>query len=319
MPVIDFVARRAVQMVLSLWAALTLVFVTITVLPGDPVRGLFPDRPPPPELYAALTAQYHLDEPLPTQYVLWLGDVLTGDLGRGFPVDARGDPGGGPLVMDLVAATLPVSAVILVGALLVQTLVGVVAGVLSVGRPRAGAGVYATALLLVGTPVIVAAAALRLVVGWQWEWLPMTGASGEPDTYVLPVLALAALSTGYVALITRAELVETLRAPYVQAARGRGLRDRRVVAVHALRPSLTSVVTFLAANVGQLVVGLTVVESIFGMPGLGGALIGAIADRDRALLLGLVAVVMAVVIVANAVADVLVAALDPRIRVSAAR
>ena len=107
-------------------------------------------------------------------------------------------------------------------------------------------------------------AGLRLLVGRRWEWLPVTGASGEPDTYVLPVLALAALSTGYVALITRAELVEALRAPYVEAARGRGLGDRRVVAVHALRPSLTSVVTFL-------------------MPGLGGAFIGAIADRDRAL------------------------------------
>ena len=88
--------------------------------------------------------------------------------------------------------------------------------------------------------------------------------------------------------------------------------------MHALRPSLTSVVTFLAANVGQLFVGLMVVEGIFGMPGLGGALIGAIADRDRALLLGLVAVVMVVVIVANAVADVLVAALDPRIRLAGA-
>ncbi|WP_158579993.1 ABC transporter permease subunit [Geodermatophilus marinus] len=135
---------------------------------------------------------------------------------------------------------------------------------------------------------------------------------------MLPVLALAALSTGYVALVTRAELSDALASPYVHAARSRGLRPVRVVGVHALRPALTAVVTFVAATVGQLFVGLIVVEQVFGMPGLGAALVEAIRDRDRALLLGLTAVVMAVVIVANALADVAVAALDPRVRLAQA-
>ncbi|RFU20743.1 ABC transporter permease family protein [Geodermatophilus marinus] len=160
-----FVARRAVQMVASLWAALTLVFVAVTLLPGDPVRGLFGDRPPPEEVYDAVTAQYHLDEPLPVQYLLWVGDVVTGDLGRGFPVDAWGDPGGGPEVSAVVATTAPVSAVVLLGALVVQSVVGVVAGALAAGSRRGGVGVYAVALLLVGTPVLVAASALRVVFG----------------------------------------------------------------------------------------------------------------------------------------------------------
>jgi oligopeptide transport system permease protein len=162
-----------------------------------------------------------------------------------------------------------VSAVILVGALVVQSLVGIVASALAVGGRRAGAGVYAVAMLRVATPVVVAAYGLRAVFGAQLKWFPLTGGGGTPVTYVLPILALAALFTGYVALLTRAEVRETLRAPFVKAARGRGLRPSRVVRVHAFRPALTSVVTFVAANVGQLFAGLMIVEGIFRMPGGG--------------------------------------------------
>jgi oligopeptide transport system permease protein len=162
--------------------------------------------------------------------------------------------------------------------------------------------------------VVVAAYGLRALFGVHLRWFPLTGGSGESVGYVLPILALAALSTGYVALLTRAEVRATLRAPFVQAARGRGLAAWRVVGVHALRPALTPVVTFIAANVGQLFVGLLVVEGIFRMPGVGGALFASIRNRDRALLIGLVTVVMIAVIVANAIADVIAAVLDPRVR-----
>jgi len=316
-PVVAFLVRRGVQMLLSLWAALTLIFVAVTQLPGDPVRALFGFTPPPPEVYAAIRAQFHLDEPLLVQYLLYLGDVVTGDLGRAFPLDPYGDAGAGPLVSETVLATAPVSAVIVLGALLVQSVVGVVAGALATSGRQLGAGVYAISLLLVSTPVLVAAYLLRTVFGVELGWFPVSGAAGGPLTYVLPVLALAALSTGYVALLTRAELTETLASPFVHTARARGLRNRRVVAVHALRPALIPVVTFVAANVSQLFVGLLVVEGVFGMPGLGGTLFEAIHDRDRSLLIGLVTVVMATVIVANAVADVAAAALDPRLTTGA--
>ena len=314
-----FLLRRAVQMVLSLWAALTLVFVAVTQLPGDPVRALFGFKPPPPEIYAAVRAQFHLDQPLLVQYGLYLRDVLVGDLGRSYPLNPYGDAGAGPSVAGVVASAVPVSAIIITGALLVQSLVGVVAGALATSQRRSlGAGIYAAALLLVSTPVVVAAYVLRTVFGSELRWLPVTGAVGGPLTYVLPVLALAALSTGYVALLTRSELTEILASPFVQAARSRGLRPWRVVGVHALRPALTPVVTFVAANVSQLFVGLLVVEGTFSMPGLGGALFEAIKDRDRALLVGLDTVVMAAVIIANAAADVLAAALDPRVKLSRA-
>ncbi len=316
--VLAFVLRRSGQMLLSLWAAVTLVFVAVTQLPGDPVRALFGFRPPPPEVYARIRADYHLDEPLLVQYGLYVRDLLTGDWGRGLPVNPWGEVRPGPAVTDVVAATAPVSVALLAGAVVVQLVVGVVAGALAAGGRRAGAGVYAVSMLLVGTPVVVAAYLLRVVFVDGLGWAPFSGAVGGADTYVLPIVALAALSTGYVALITRAEVGDTLRTPFVQAARGRGLSSRRIVGVHALRPSLTPVVTFVAANLGQLVVGLVVVEGVFGMPGTGNAILGAIEGRDRAMLVGLTLVVVAAVIVANAVADVAAAALDPRVRLGTA-
>ncbi|MGY1832761.1 ABC transporter permease [Geodermatophilus sp. SYSU D01180] len=315
---VAFAARRSGQMLLSLWAAVTLVFVAVTQLPGDPVRALFGFQPPPPALHARIRSEYRLDEPLPVQYGLYLRDLLTGDWGRGLP-SLRGDavvPG--PAVLDVVTLTAPVSAALLAGAVVVQLVVGVVAGALATSGRWTGTGVYAVATVLVGTPVVVAAYLLRFVFVSELGWAPFDGRTGEPAAYVLPVLALAALSTGYVALITRAEVGDTLRSPFVQAARGRGLSRSRVVGVHALRPALTPVVTFVAANLGQLFVGLIVVEGVFGMPGVGAAILGAIEAHDRALLVGLTTVVIAAVIVANAVADVAAAAVDPRVRLGPA-
>jgi ABC-type dipeptide/oligopeptide/nickel transport system permease component len=316
--VFAFTVRRLVQMVLSLWAAVTLVFVAVTQLPGDPVRALFGFRPPPPEVYARIRRDFRLDEPVLTQYGLYLRDLLTGDWGRGLPVNAWIDPVPGPAVVDVVAATVPVSVTLLAGAVVVQLVVGIVAGALAAGGRRAGVPVYLLAMLLVGTPVVVAAYLLRMVFVVELGWAPFSGAVGGPGAYVLPVLALAALSTGYVALITRAEVGETLHAPFVQAALGRGLTRRRVLGVHALRPALTPVVTFVAANLGQLFVGLVVVEGVFGMPGVGNAVLASIEGRDRALLIGLTTVVIAAVIVVNAVADIAAAALDPRVRLQPA-
>ena len=167
--------------------------------------------------------------------------------------------------------------------------------------------------------MVVAAYVLRTVVGVQLGWLPRSGLFDGPTSYVLPVLALAGLSTGYVVLLTRSEVRAAMSTPFLRAARGRGLPEARLLALHALRPSLVPVVAFVSANVGPTLVGLVVVEGVFGLPGLGGALLDAIRGRDRALMVGLVAFVMLVVLVATAVADVVTAWLDPRLQLLGAR
>lgn len=310
-----FVGARGLQMLVTLWVAVTVLFVVVTVLPGDPVRALFGFQAPPPEVYAEIVRDYHLDQPIWRQYLLYLGGLLTGDLGQAYPRDPFGRPDETVAVADVVTATAPVSARLLLAALVLQVVVGVVAGLLAARRGTvAGPAVYGGAIVLVAVPVVVLSYVLRTVVGLQLGWLPVRGLSEGAASYVLPVLALAALSTGYVALLTRAELRAVLGRPFVAAARAKGLTERRVLAVHALRPALVPVVAYLAASVGPAVVGLVVVEGVFELPGLGGAVVGAIRDRDRSMLVGLVVVVMATVIVVTAVADVLTAWLDPRLR-----
>ena len=311
-----YVLGRAVQAVLTLFVALTLIWVAVTILPGDPVRALFGFRQPTPEAYARVQEQLHLDEPVLMQYLLYLRDLLSFDLGESFPRDPFGRPDPGVPVNALIRGTLPTSAIILGGAVAVQLLVGVVAGALSAARAgtRLGRSVDLVALLLVSTPVLVAAYVARTVFGIQLGWLPVSGTASGWTAYVLPIMSLAALSTGYVTLLLKGEMDLALKAPYTHAARARGIAEWRIAAVHAMRPSLIPVATFLAANLGQLVTGLIIVEGVFRVPGVGGLLFSAIGARDRSIVVGVVTFVAVVVIVANAVADVVVALLDPRIR-----
>lgn len=311
-----YVVGRTVQMVVTLLVALTVLWVAVTVLPGDPVRALFGFRQPTPEAYASLEAQLRLDRPMWEQYLLYLADVLRLDLGVTYPRDPFGRPGDGPPVLDVIRAGMPVSARILLAALVVQAVVGVVAGALAAARAgtRLGRAVDLVALLLVSTPVLVAAFVSRTVFGLELRWLPASGIAQGWTSYVLPVLSLAALSTGYIVLLMTSELGASLRAPYIAAARARGIEPWRLTAIHAMRPSLIPVATFLAANLGQLVTALLIVEGVFDVPGVGGTLFSAIGQQDRNLVVGVVTVVALLVIVANALADVAVAALDPRVR-----
>ena len=310
-----YAVGRAVQAVVTLLVALTLIWFAVTVLPGDPVRALFGFRQPTPEAYALVQEQLRLDEPVLLQYLLYLRDVLSLDLGDSFPRDNFGRPEPGAPVIALIRGAMPTSALILLGALVVQAVVGVVAGALSAGAGRRlGRAVDVVALLLVSTPVLVAAYVSRTVFSVELRWFPVAGLGEGWTSYVLPVLSLAALSTGYITLLLKSELALALRAPYSAAARARGIASWRITAVHAMRPSLIPVATFVAANLGQMVTGLIIVEGVFRVPGVGGVLFGAIAAQDRSVVVGIATFVAVLVIVANAVADVLVATLDPRIR-----
>ncbi len=311
-----FVVGRAAQAVVTLLVALTLIWVAVTILPGDPVRALFGFRQPSPEAYARVKEQLRLDEPVLVQYVLHLRDVLSFDLGTSFPRDPFGRTEAGAPVNSLIRATLPTSAIILVGAFFVQAVAGVVAGALAAAKAgsRLGRSLDLVALLLVSTPVLVAAYVSRTVFGIELQWLPVSGIGSGWTSYVLPILSLAALSTGYITLLLKGELALALKAPYTKAARARGIQSWRITSVHAMRPSLIPVATFLAANLGQLVTGLIIVEGVFRVPGVGGLLFTAIAARDRSIVVGVVTFVAVLVIVANALADMVVAALDPRIR-----
>lgn len=311
-----FLLRKTLQALFTLILATFLFHSALTLLPGDPVRALFGPTQPDPGVYEAMRAQYHFDKPWYLQYLLYLRDLLTGNWGYTFPGATRNRVIQGAPVSGVLRGTVPISLRILLAVMVVQTVVGLAVGTLATQARRRAvrAGVHAWGILLVATPVLALAFVLQSAFGWELRWFPTAGVSHGLRSYVLPVLTLSAAATAYVVLITRSELAEVLHGRFAHAARARAIPESRIVGVHALRMSLVPVVTFTAANFGQLLTGLVIVEGVYKVPGVGGALFSAIGRRDPALLIALLVFSTTVVLVANLLADVLYAVIDPRIK-----
>ena len=295
------------QAVVTVLLATLVVHVAVTVLPGDPVRALFGFRPPPPDVIAAIRDSYHLNEPYVVQYWLFLTDILTLDLG----LSLRGDQ-----VNEMVAATWVPTAWLVGSALVVQAVLGIVAGVVTTLRPSSWPtrAVLAAASLMIAVPVVLSAPTLHYLLTIRLHALPINPTVGGWVAYVLPVATLAAVTLGTLIVFLRSELRQSLRAPYVKFATASGIARHRVVGIHALRTALPPVVSYLASNLGIVVVGVLIVESAMGIDGLGDLLFGGIRAQDRSVVVSVVMLITIVVILLNLVADLLVAALDPRAR-----
>ena len=310
-----YIARRVLQGIFTLLATTLLFHASITVLPGDPVRALFGFRRPNPLIAAEINEKFHLDQPYIVQYGHYLWDLLHGDLGMSYPFSVFTSRGGTP-VNDLVAGALPVSARILVAAILLQLVIGLGLGTLMSVRQRTRMTrwLFLGVVFAAAVPVIVSAFALKDIFADSLQVLPYGGVRDGWRSYVMPVIAVAATGTAYVVLLTRSELMNTMRQRYIKAAEARAIPEYRVVGLHALRASMLPALTYVAANLGQLVTGLLIVEGIFTIPGLGGLMFTAIQRQDRSLLVSIILLVTVGVIIANILADVLYAIIDPRIR-----
>ena len=299
-----FIARL-LEALLTLWLLATLCFVLLRAAPGGPFDG---EKTAPPEVQAALAAQYRLDRPLVAQYGAWLGDVARGDLGPSFQYPDY-------TVNQLVAQALPVSALNGGLALLLALLGGIPLGIAA--ALRAGSwwdrGLMAVAGLGLAVPKFVVAPLLVLLFAVTLQWLP-AGGWGEARNVVLPVIALALPNLAYCARLMRASMLETLGAEYLAAARARGLSPARVLLAHALRPALLPVVAWLSPALINIVTGSAVVEQVFGLPGVGRYFVQGALNRDYTLVLGTVLVVGALIVLINALVDALRAWMDPRLR-----
>ena len=298
-------AARLLEAALTLWLLATLCFVLLRAAPGGPFDG---EKTAPPEVQAALAAQYRLDRPLVAQYGAWLGDVARGDLGPSFQYPDY-------TVNQLVAQALPVSALNGGLALLLALLGGIPLGIAA--ALRAGSwwdrGLMAVAGLGLAVPKFVVAPLLVLLFAVTLQWLP-AGGWGEARNVVLPVIALALPNLAYCARLMRASMLETLGAEYLAAARARGLSPARVLLAHALRPALLPVVAWLSPALINIVTGSAVVEQVFGLPGMGRYFVQGALNRDYTLVLGTVLVVGALIVLINALVDALRAWMDPRLR-----
>ncbi|GAA3509978.1 peptide/nickel transport system permease protein/oligopeptide transport system permease protein [Streptosporangium album] len=302
-----YVISRVLQAVLVLVGATLVIFILTFALPGDPVQALAGERAADPAFAEAIRARYHLDEPLLQQYGRFLLGVVQGDLGETYS---------GQDVAQMLSERMWVSGQLALFALAFQIIIGIGAGVVSALRRNgvADAGVRLFTLAGLSIPFFVTAFVLQLVVGVKLGWLPVAGAESGFLSYVMPGFVLGSLSTAYVARLTRGQLTEALREDYVRMATSKGLTRVRVVAFHALRNSLIPVVTFLGLEVGALLSGAVITESIFNLPGMGQAMARAVYLGERTTVVGVVTVFVLIYVVANLVVDLLYAVLDPRIR-----
>jgi len=305
--VLRFVARRVLLAIPVVVGATFIVFFLVYTLPGDPIVALAGDRPISPGVQAQLRERYNLDDPLAVQYAKYVGGLLQGDLGIDFS---------GREVSKTIAARLPVTVQLAATALVIEAVVGLLAGVLAAVRRNGLLDnlVLVSTTFVVAIPVFVLGFTVQYIVGVKWGLVPISGTNAGWVSYVAPGFVLASLSLAYVARLTRASLVENLRSDYVRTARAKGLPERTVVGKHALRNSLIPVVTFLGADFGALLSGAIVIEGVFNLPGLGLAVFEGVRSQEGALVVGITTFFIVVYIAANLLVDVLYAALDPRIR-----
>lgn len=299
-----YTLRRLASAVPTLFLVVTLSFFAIRAAPGGPFDL---ERPLEPAAMQALTRIYGLDRPLLEQYGVYLAALLRGDLGPSLSVrDFQ--------VAELFRLGLPVSAALGSLALIVALVAGAGLGSLAATRPGSALD---HALSTFGTlgltvPGFVVAPLLQIVFGLWLLWLPVGGYDG-PRSLVLPVVTLALPQVAVVARLTRAALVETLRADHVRTLRALGLPGP-VILGHALRAAALPVVSYLGPAAAGLLTGSVVVETVFGLPGIGRYFVEGAINRDYPLVMGTVVLVAVFVLAFNLVADLLAAWLDPRIR-----
>jgi peptide/nickel transport system permease protein/oligopeptide transport system permease protein len=302
-----YIARRLLLTVPVMLGASFLIFAMVYALPGDPIRALAGDRPLSEAVQAQLRDEYNLDDPLYLQYLKYAGGLLQGDFGTDFS---------GRAVLDTIEQRLPVTAKLALAAVLFEALIGLTAGILAGIRRGSFFDnlVLVTTTLIVSIPVFVLGFVAQFLFGLQFAIFPTSGIGEGWYSYVLPGLVLASLSLAYVARLTRTSLAENLRQDYVRTARAKGLKPSVVIGKHTLRNSLIPVVTYIGADVGALMAGAIVTESIFNIPGLGRAVYDAVLRQEGAVVVGIVTLFVFFYIFFNLVVDILYALLDPRIR-----
>lgn len=302
-----YVARRLLLTVPVLIGATFLIFAMVYALPGDPIRALAGDRPFSPAVVAELRDRFNLNDPLWLQYVKYVGGLLQGDLGTEF----NGRP-----VLDTVQQRLPTTAKLAGVAVVIETVIGLIAGILAGIRRGSFFDnlVLVSTILVVSVPIFVLGFVAQYIFGLRLGILPVAGLNEGLRSYILPGFVLASTSLAYIARLTRTSLAENLRNDYVRTARAKGLRPRTVVGKHTLRNSLIPVITFIGADVGALMGGAIVTETVFNIPGLGRAVYDAVLRQEGAVIVGIVTLFVFFFIFFNLVVDILYALLDPRIR-----
>ena len=303
-----FVLKRALSIIPTVFIIITLGFFIIRAAPGGPFSR---EKAVPPGVLANLMAKYHMDEPLVKQYLRFLGDVLRGDLGPSFVNKDFS-------VNELIAMSLPVSITLGLVALAIAVLLGVTAGVISAIKQNSAVDYTFMSVAVTGisVPTFVIGPVLMLVFAITLRWLPTSGwidGRNGLKTLIMPAITLSLAQFAYIARLTRASMLETLRSDYIRTARAKGLSMPVIIFKHALKGACLPVVSYLGPAMAGLITGSVVVERIFAIPGLGVHFVRAATNRDYTMIMGGVIVYSLILIALNFIVDIIYGFLDPRI------
>lgn len=311
---LNFVVRRLLAILPVLLAVSLLTFLIASLLPGDLAFVILGDQATP-ENVAALRHEMGLDQPLWWRYLSWLGHVLQGDLGRSFRT--------GQTVLQAVSERIPVSLELMLMAEFIGLLIGVPLAIACAARAGGAFDRFMTgsAFAMLSMPSFLMAILLIYLFAVELHWLPATGYVPFTEAplanfrfFVLPALTLALAEWPGIMRVLRSDMIATLQEDYIALAKAKGLKPSRILFVHALKPSSLTLVTVTGINIGRLLGGTLIVESIFALPGIGRLLVGAIYTRDLVILQGVVLLVACGFVIVNFIVDMLYAVLDPRIR-----
>ena len=303
----QYTLRRLLGAIPTLLLVVVLAFLLVHAAPGGPFDS---ERVLPAEIEANIKEYYHLDEPLPQQFIRYLSNAVRGDLGPSYRYrDYR--------VSELIAGALPISVMLGSLAMLLAIIVGISAGTIAALRQNSIVDrvVMAFAMTGISIPVFVIAPVLVLFLAVQLNWLP-AGWSGAPvgSRLLLPVVALALPQIAYIARLTRASMIDVLGSSYIRTAHAQGLGTFAIIRYHALKPAMLPVVSYMGPAIAAILTGSVVVEQIFSIPGVGRFFVDGALNRDYTLVLGIVIVYAALIVSMNLIVDLIYGVIDPRVR-----
>ncbi|NDW05880.1 ABC transporter permease [Jiella pacifica] len=310
------IAKRLLAAIPVLFGLSVVVFGMIALIPGDPATAILGSYATP-ENVARLNAALGLDKSLPQQYLAWMSGVVTGDFGRSYALNRP--------IIDIVLERFSATLLLAGASLLLATLFGLLAGIVSAVRQFGLADKAITLVVLIGISVPSFWLGLLLILFFAVKirlfpasgMVAIYGGGGPLDILhhlVLPAITLALVATGVIARLTRTAMLEVLRQDYIRTARAKGLTERRVIYRHAFMAALVSVIPVIGIQAGFVLGGAVYVETVFQWPGIGAMLVDAISQRDILLVQGGVLVVAASYVLFNLLADVCQTLLDPRLK-----
>ncbi|WP_017811807.1 MULTISPECIES: ABC transporter permease [Paenibacillus] len=304
---VRYIAGKFLFMLVSLFILVSLTFFLMKVIPGDPFMS---ERAVQPQIKARLMAQYGLDQPIPVQYVRYLGNVVQGDLGISMKYQNQD-------VTGRIAQTFKPSLQIGIFAIIISIIVGIVLGLIAALYHRKLIDHVAMTLAIIGiaVPSFVLATLIQYLFALKLGWFNVMGFS-KPSDFVLPVAALAVQPIAFIARLTRSSMLEVLNSEYIKTAKAKGLNGFTIMTRHVVRNGILPVVTYVGPMTANVITGSVVIEQIFGIGGIGKVFVESITNRDYTMIMGVTIFYGVILMLARFITDILYVLIDPRIKLS---